>query len=126
MTIYEASERYNIPIEILREYESWGLCTAVKKVMGSWQYDDSDLENLSLIMTLHDLGFDAAEIERFMSIKLKGAASEEMLSDMLNKKRSCVLDEIHFREKQLERLDYLRYNLKKKTRTGDKSGFWST
>lgn len=36
MTIYEASERYNIPLEILREYESWGLCGAVKKVMGSW------------------------------------------------------------------------------------------
>lgn len=35
MTIYEASERYNIPLEILREYESWGLCGAVKKVMGS-------------------------------------------------------------------------------------------
>ena len=26
MTIKEASERYNIPMEILREYESWGLC----------------------------------------------------------------------------------------------------
>ena len=25
MTIKEASERYNIPMEILREYESWGL-----------------------------------------------------------------------------------------------------
>ena len=24
MTIKEASERYNIPMEILREYESWG------------------------------------------------------------------------------------------------------
>ena len=27
MTIEEASERYNIPMEILREYEGWGLCT---------------------------------------------------------------------------------------------------
>lgn len=26
MTIKEASERYNIPMEILREYEGWGLC----------------------------------------------------------------------------------------------------
>ena len=41
MTINEASERYNIPLEILREYESWGLCGAVKKVMGAWQYDDT-------------------------------------------------------------------------------------
>lgn len=56
MTIDEASKLYNIPLEILHEYEKWGLCNAVKKVMGSWQYDDSDLENLRLIMTLHDIG----------------------------------------------------------------------
>ena len=42
MTIQEASERYQIPMHILREYESWGLCGAVKKVMGNWQYDDTD------------------------------------------------------------------------------------
>ena len=49
MTLFEASEKYNIPPEILKEYESWGLCSAVKKVMGSWQYDDTDIENLSLM-----------------------------------------------------------------------------
>ena len=42
MTIHEASERYQIPMKILKEYEAWGLCKAVKKVMGAWQYDDSD------------------------------------------------------------------------------------
>lgn len=31
MTIDEASRRYNIPLEILQEYEQWGLCGAVKK-----------------------------------------------------------------------------------------------
>lgn len=49
MTIDEASRRYNIPVKILREYESWGLCGEVKKVMGSWRYDDSDIERLSII-----------------------------------------------------------------------------
>lgn len=34
MTKQEASERYNIPIALLDEYESWGLCQEVKKVMG--------------------------------------------------------------------------------------------
>ena len=59
MTMKEASERYNIPIKILKEYESWGLCGAVKKVMGAWQYDDQDFERLSMIMTLHGIGFDS-------------------------------------------------------------------
>ena len=62
MTIEEASKKYNIPINILKEYESWGLCQEVKKVMGSWQYDETDLERLSLIMTLHDLDFTVEEL----------------------------------------------------------------
>ena len=31
----------------------------------------------------------------------------------LNQKRSATLDEIHFRERQLERLDYLRHEIRK-------------
>ena len=50
MTIQEASERYHIPMHILREYESWGLCGAVKKVMGAWQYDEEDIKRLSMII----------------------------------------------------------------------------
>ena len=113
MTIYEASERYNIPLEILREYESWGLCGAVKKVMGAWQYDDTDIERLSLIMTLHDIGFATDEIENYMKLLVEGKDSEAARLQMLNQKRSNMLDEIHFREKQLDRLNYLRYEIQK-------------
>lgn len=35
MTMREASEQYQIPIHILEEYENWGLCGAVKKIVGS-------------------------------------------------------------------------------------------
>ena len=66
MTINEASERYNIPIKILQEYESWGLCGEVKKIMGSWRYDESDIERLSVIMTLHDIGFTNEEVKKYM------------------------------------------------------------
>ena len=54
MTIQEVSERYNIPIEILKEYESWEIDGSVKKEMGAWQYDDLDLERLSLIISLYN------------------------------------------------------------------------
>ena len=108
LTITEASEHYNIPIEILREYESWGLCGEVEKVMGNWQYDDQDLERLSLIMTLHDVGFAPADIEAFMRLAMQGKDTEAARMRMLNQHRSEALDEIHFREKQLERMDYLR------------------
>lgn len=118
MTIQEASEHYQIPMNILREYESWGLCGAVKKVMGAWQYDDTDLERLSTVMTLHDIGFSTEEVETYMRLLLEGARSCPQRLEMLERKRSAALDEIHFKERQLQRLDYLRHEIRKSQKTG--------
>lgn len=113
MTIQEASERYHIPMHILREYESWGLCGAVKKVVGDWQYDDADLERLSTIMTLHDIGFSVEKVEAYMRLLLEGEYTAAQRLSMLEKKRSAALEEIHFKERQLQRLDYLRHEIRK-------------
>ena len=109
MTKNEASEKYQIPVEILDEYERWNLCSEVKKVMGRWQYDDSDLEKLGMIMTLHDVGFTNTEIEEYMHLYLKGDETAAKRMRILKQKREQTLDEIHFQEKRLEYLDYLRY-----------------
>lgn len=111
MTIEEAGGRYNIPTKILREYESWGLCGGGEKVMGAWQYDRTDIELLSLIMTLHDAGFTNKEAEQYMRLALSDSDTSEERMKMLLKKRSGTLDEIHFRQKQLDRLDYLRFEI---------------
>lgn len=113
MTIQEVSQRYQIPIEISREYESWGLCGVVKTVLGVWQYDEQDLERLGMIMTLHDLAFTNEEVEAYMRLLLEGNAAELDLLRILHEKRGKALDEIHFKEAQLERLDYLRYEIQK-------------
>ena len=113
MTKTEASERYSIPVEVLDEYESWGLCGEVKKVMGAWQYDDRDIERLSMILTLHDVGFDNGEIETYMRLMLEGDSTEQERLKMLSEKHNDTLDEIHVRERQLDRLDYLRFKMRK-------------
>lgn len=113
MTQQEASEHYNIPVSILQEYESWGLCGAVKKVMGVWQYDDEDLERLSTIMTLHDIGFTSEEVETYMRLLLEQPDSDKRRLRMMEEKRNETLDEIHFHERQLQRLDYLRHEIQK-------------
>lgn len=113
MTMKEVSERYNVPVKILKEYESWGLCNAVKKIIGAWQYDDQDLERLSMIMTLHDFGFDSSEVETYMRLELEGAGTEPQRMAMLKKQRSMTLDEIHFKERQISHMDYLRYEMEK-------------
>ena len=113
MTINEASERYKIPIKILQEYENWGLCGEVKKVMGSWNYDESDIERLSITMTHHDIGYSKDEVKKYMQLLLNGKSTEKERLKMLSEKRNGTLDEIHFKEKQLDRLDYLRFEIQK-------------
>lgn len=123
MTINEASERYKIPIKILQEYESWGLCGEVKKVMGSWHYDESDMERLSTIMTLHDIGFTNDEVEKYMRLLVEGVSTEAERMKMLETKRNGTLDEIHFKERQLDRLDYLRFEMKSQNNNKTKRRF---
>ncbi len=115
MTMDEASRQYRIPIKVLKEYERWGLCGAVKKVMGAWQYDDTDIRRLSTIMTLQDVGFTSQEVETYMRLLLEQGNTDRDRLRMLDEKRKATLDDIHFREKQLERLDYLRHELRKQT-----------
>ena len=83
------------------------MCQEVKKVMGSWQYDETDFERLSLIMMLYGLDFTVEEIKKYMKLSL-GKNEREWLK-LLNKKRKGILDEDHLKEKQLSRIDYLRY-----------------
>ena len=113
----EASEHYGIPVSVLQEYESWGLCGAVKKVFGAWQYDGEDLERLSTVMALHDIGFTAEEAETYMRLLLEQPDSEVKRLRMLEEKRRETLDAIHLQERQLQRLDYLRHEIQKKKRS---------
>lgn len=115
MTIDEVSRQYQIPIEVLKEYQSWGLCGAVQSVMGAWQYDDTDIERLSLMMTLHDIGFTNEEVEQYMRLVVAADNTNEEQMRMLARLRSKAMDEIHCKQKQLDRLDNLRYEIEKNT-----------
>lgn len=113
MTKSEVSRQYNIPINILDEYQGWGLCGAVQMAMDDWQYGDQDLERLSMIMALHDMGFASKEVETYMRLLMKGDSTQGQRMKMLDKCRGEVLNEIHLKERQLERMDYLRCEIRK-------------
>ena len=66
-------------------------------------------------MTLHDIGFTSQEVETYMRLLLEQEGTDRARLRMLDEKRRAALDDIHFREKQLERLDYLRHELRKRT-----------
>ncbi len=118
MTIDEVSRQYQIPSQILREYECWGLRGTAGKVIGDWQYDDGDLERLSLILTLHDVGFTVGEVETYMRLSLASGDTDTVRLRMLDRRRDAALDEIHSCEKKLARLDYLRHQLQKNRAQG--------
>lgn len=67
-------------------------------------------------MTLHDIGFDTEEVEIYMHLLLEGEPTGAQRLRILEKKRSAFLDEIHFKELQLQRLDYLRHEILKTQR----------
>ena len=112
MTRQEASERYRIPVSVLREYEGWALVRGADKVPGAWQYDGGDLDRLSTVLTLRDLGFDSRETETYMRLLERPDSGRQRLR-MMEEKRQETLVAIHLRERQLQRLDHLRRELQK-------------
>lgn len=102
MTREEVLRRYKIPAQILDEYELQGQ-----------EYDDSDIERISTIMTLSDIGFKKEDIKVYLLLEQIGVSTLKERLEILEVKRSAILDEMHKNEKQLECLDYLRYKLKK-------------
>lgn len=117
MTIDEVCRQYCIPRNILEEYERLGLCSSVKCVMGQWQYDDTDIERLSLIMTLHDVGFTNEDVEQYMKLLLSGRDTRNERMKILDRLRQMAVDEIHFNQKKLDWLDYLRYQIRQHKET---------
>lgn len=101
----DAGALYNIPAELLQCYENTGLCDCAGELC------DCDLDRLSLLATLRDLGFSDAEAEEYLHAALAGDRCGQL--DMLNAKRGALLEELHVREKQLDRLDYLRHEIQK-------------
>lgn len=81
--------------------------------MGAWQYDEQDIERLSMIMTLHDIGFRSSEVEAYMHLALEGESTQSRRLEMLNRKRGKTRDEIHLKERQIAHMDYLRYEMQK-------------
>lgn len=81
-----------------------------------WQYNDEDLERLSTILTLHDIGFTSEEAEIYMRLLLEQSDSRQRRLQMVEEKRNEILDEMHIQERKLQKLDYLRHELQKNKR----------
>ncbi len=122
MTITEASKTYKIPLALLRWYASEHAGREEKTGnekgnainTAAVHFSEEDIEKLSLIMTLQDIGFDKKEIKTWLCLQQDDRNSGAACLKMLNKLRSETLDAIHLKEKTLDRIDFLRYELQRK------------
>ena len=111
MNFQELCQKYDIPLPLLNEYlHIRGLGSAAAHV-----YDEQDVEYLSLLSTLHDIGFSTAEIYQYMNEFLTSGTNGSSCLYLLDQKRKELLSAIHAQEKQLSIADYLRYELQRQT-----------
>jgi len=97
-------------MEVLSAYEHWNLDGREEEAEGR-QYSDKDIQKLSMMMTLSETGLTENRIECYMRLAEKeGTESRRM--ELLNKQREQILTQIHVLERQIEKLDYLRYQIR--------------
>lgn len=112
MKIKEVSDKFNISVSALRYYEKIGLFDDVKRVNGAREYEDKDIKHLSKIVTLKNAGLSNELILKYMQLSKQDESSNEEISFILKQQRQSLLDEIHHRQKNLDCLDYLLYDMK--------------
>ena len=103
MRIKEVSKRFNVSITALRYYEKVGLFE-----------DDKDIERLSLILTLKNIGLSNETILKYIELNEQGAHTKKQQIQVLKLERQKLLDSIHNQQKNIDSLDYLIYQLKDK------------
>lgn len=113
MRIKEVSNKFNISINTLRYYEKIGLFDDVKRVNGVREYEDKDIRYLSMIINLKNTGLSNESILRYIELAKQDGISNIERIHILKQQRQKLLDEIHDKQKNLDCLDYLIYELKR-------------
>lgn len=112
MTTSEIRRLYGIPETALKIYEEQVREIFSNKITEENEYSDQELEKISMVMTLQRFGFDDQEIGAFFGLAKKGQRTKQARLQMLQRRRNHILEEIHQKEKILDELDYIRYELK--------------
>ncbi|MEG0276339.1 MAG: MerR family transcriptional regulator [Coprobacillus sp.] len=124
MKIKEVSQKYNITETALRYYEKVGLFDDVKRINNIREYEDKDIERLSMIMSLKKVGLHIQAILRFLKLMKDNRDTRNERILILNKQRQELMDQIHQYQKNLDSLDFLIYELKDCHKCDHKEDLW--
>ena len=111
MTGEEIRKRYQIPKAALAVYDNQVRTLFYGGRTEDREYDDRDVERIGMVMAYQRMDFEDQEIGAFFRMEQEGEATREQRLHILKKHRLRILDEIHKKEKILDELDFLRYEL---------------
>ena len=100
-------ERFGIPDTILNDYERNVHKTHMEI------YNDADLALLSQMVTLYEIGFTPQQAQAYLCDGTVQGNPNAVRLALLNQKRQELLNTIHQQEEQLDKLDFLRYEIQK-------------
>lgn len=124
MKIREVSQKYNVSETTLRYYEKVGLFDEVKRVNKVRDYDEKDIERLSLIMSLKKVGLHIEAILQYLYLTKDGEQTVNERLCILSKQRQELMDQIHKYQKSLDCLDFLIYELQGCHKCDNKEKIW--
>lgn len=111
LTLEELGNRIHIEVKELEQYKIQGL------LIPEEIQNEKELEQLQLLDDLARLGLGIGELRQMREL-MKGKESEESQLRLLKKWRFQMLDEIHGKQQSLDRLDYVIYKIREKSKTG--------
>lgn len=110
MTLCELSEQYKIGLDKLQYFADNHL------IEEKPTYSGKDEKRLGMLCTLYDLGLNAKIIKQFLSFKNADNSIGQIR--LLNMSRADLLEDIHAKQKSLDRIDYMIYEIKNKGAKG--------
>ena len=111
MTLQEAHRLFHISKKDLKSYEEKGLLTCRKYPDGTCDYEEKDLQRACLICSLMKAEMETETIRQYLSLMEQGEEQERI--QLLRKQRCRLLERLHEKQKSLDILDYMIYEIKK-------------
>lgn len=112
MTLCELSERYKIELDKLQYFADNHL------IEGKQEYGSKEEKRLGILCTLYEIGLRAAAMKQFLLYDKEHNRTEQL--KLLNMRRADLMEDIHGRQKSLDQIDYMIYEIKKEIGVNEK------
>lgn len=113
MTIEQASEYFGVALDKLYLYEKQGLFDCHKQADGHVEYTEDLIDYIGIIDVLTDAGAEVETLRSFMRGLMQSSITKEEKLRYLRTQRQRLLESIHSKQRSLDRLDYIIFDISK-------------